>query len=46
MATVQLPGSKKFDTQMALHTAKQSTDMSLAQEIQNTCQMNHADMVL
>ena len=46
MATVKLPGSKKFDTQMALHTATKSTEMSLAQEIQNNCQMNHADMVL
>ena len=46
MATVELSGSKQFDTQMALHTAKQSTDMSLAQEIQNTCQIYHADTVL
>ena len=34
MATFQLPGSKRFDTQLAVHTAIQNTDVSLAQEFQ------------
>ena len=32
MATVQLAGSKRFDTQMAVHTVTQNTDVSLALE--------------
>ena len=31
MATVQLPGGKRFDTQMSVHTATQHTDVILAQ---------------
>ena len=31
MATVQLPGGKRFYTQMSVHTATQNTDVSLAQ---------------
>ena len=46
MVTVQLPVSKRFDTQMAVHTAPQNIDVSLSQEFQNTCQMNHANIVL
>ena len=34
MDTVQLLGSKRFDTQMAVHTATKNTDVSLAQEFQ------------
>ena len=34
MATFQLPGIKRFDTQMELHTETKSTDVSLAQEFQ------------
>ena len=29
VATFQLPGSKCFDTHMAVHTATQNTDVSL-----------------
>ena len=32
MAIVKLPGSKCFDTKMEVHTSKQKTDTSLAQE--------------
>ena len=31
IATVQLLGSKQFDTQMTVHTATQNMDVSLAQ---------------
>ena len=31
MANVQLPGGKRFDTQMSVHTETQNTDVSLAQ---------------
>ena len=34
MDTVQLPVSKWFDTQMAVHTATKNTDVSLALESQ------------
>ena len=34
MVMLQLPGSKWFDTQMAVHTATQNTDVSLALESQ------------
>ena len=34
MVTVQLLGSKKFDTQMAGHTLTKNTDVSLALEFQ------------
>ena len=34
MANIQLPGSKRFDTQMVVHTETQNTDMILAQEYQ------------
>ena len=34
MATVQLTDSKRFDTQIAVHTAAQNTDVSLALEFQ------------
>ena len=34
MENVQLPGSKRFDTQMVVHTAKNNNDMSLALEFQ------------
>ena len=34
MAIVKLPGSKCFDTKMEVHTSKQKTDTSLAQEHQ------------
>ena len=34
MATVQLPGSKRFDTQISVHTVTKNTDVSLAQEFQ------------
>ena len=46
MANVELPGSKRFYTQMELQTATQNTDESLAQELQNTFQTNHTNMVL
>ena len=46
MATVQLPGNKRFDKKMKVQTATQNTDVSLAQEFQKNCQMNHANMVL
>ena len=46
MATVQLPVSKRFDIHMVVHTATQNTDMSLALEFLNTCQMNHSNIVL
>ena len=45
MANVELPGSKRFYTQMELQTATQNTDESLAQELQNTFQTNHTNMV-
>ena len=34
MSTVQLLGSKRFDTQMSVHTAIQNTDVILALERQ------------
>ena len=34
MASAQLPGSKRFDNQIEVHTATQNTDKSLAQEFQ------------
>ena len=34
MDTVQIPGSKRFDTQMSVHIATQNTDVSLAQDLQ------------
>ena len=34
MDTVQLPGSKLFDTQMVVHTATQNTDVIVSQEFQ------------
>ena len=34
MAIVQLRGSKRFDTQMEVHTATKNTDVSLAQGFQ------------
>ena len=34
MATVQLPGSERFDTKIVAHTATQNTDMILALEFQ------------
>ena len=46
MATVQLPGSRYFDTQMAVQTTTQSTDLSLTQEFQKHCQTNHANKSL
>ena len=45
MATVQLPGSERFDIQMAVHTATQNSDVSLAQEFQKTYLMYHASML-
>ena len=35
MDTVQLLGSKQFDTQMTVNTETQNTDMSLALKFQN-----------
>ena len=35
MAPVQIPGSKRFDTQMEMQRATQNTDVSLAMEFQN-----------
>ena len=35
MANFQLPGRKRFDTQMAVHTATQNTDVILALLFQN-----------
>ena len=32
MGTMKLPRSKRFDTQMPVHTATQNADVSLAQE--------------
>ena len=34
MANVQLPGSKGYDNQMAIHTATPKEDVSLARECQ------------
>ena len=34
MATIQLPDSKRFDTQIYVHTETQNTDESLALEFQ------------
>ena len=34
VATLRLPGSKRFDTQMEVHVVTQNTDLSLAQEFQ------------
>ena len=34
MATIQLPASKRFDTNMAVDTATQNIDISLALEFQ------------
>ena len=34
MATVKLPGSEWFDTQMSVHKKTQNYDVSLAQEFQ------------
>ena len=35
MSTLQLPGSKMFDTKMTVNTATQNTNVSLALEFQN-----------
>ena len=35
MSTVQLPGSKIFDSQMKMHTGNQEYDVSLAKEFQH-----------
>ena len=34
MSSFQLPGSKRVDTQMALHIVTHNTDVSLSQEFQ------------
>ena len=46
MATVQLPVSKQFDTQMTVHISTQNNDVSLAQECQKHLSNDHANMVL
>ena len=35
MSTVQLPGSKTFDSQIQMHTGNQKDDVSLAKESQH-----------
>ena len=35
MSTIQLPGSKRFDSQMQIHTGNQIDDVSLAKEFQH-----------
>ena len=35
MSIVQLPGKKKFDSQMQMHTGNQKYDASLAKEFQH-----------
>ena len=35
MATVQIPGKKRFYTQMAVHTATHNIDVSLGQEFKD-----------
>ena len=36
MATATLTGSQRFDTQMEMYTSTHDSDVSLAQEFQNT----------
>ena len=41
MSTVKLPVSKKFDSQMQIHTGNQKYDISLAEEIQQHLTKDH-----
>ena len=41
MSTVQLPGSKIFDSQMKIHTGNQNYDVSLAKEFQHHMTKEH-----
>ena len=46
MTTVQLPVSKRLDTQVEVHTETQNTDVILTQEFQKKNQMNQRNVVL
>ena len=41
MSNVQLPGSKRFDSQMQIHTSTQNNDVSLAKEFQQHLSKEH-----
>ena len=41
MSTVQLPGSKIFDSQIQMHTGTQKYDVSLAKEFQEHLKKKH-----
>ena len=41
MSNVQLPGSKRFDSQMQMHTSTQKNDFSLSKEFQEHLSKDH-----
>ena len=41
MSTVKLPGPKRFDSQMKMHTGTQKDDVSLAKEFQKHLTRKH-----
>ena len=41
MSNVQLPGSKRFDSQTQIHTSNQNNDVSLAKEFQKHLTKEH-----
>ena len=45
MSTGQLPGSKRFDSQMQIHTGNQKDDVSLAKEFQHHMTKKYLKMV-
>ena len=45
MATVKMPVSQRFYTQMAMNTSTYNADVSLAQQFLKTCIIRHANMV-
>ena len=45
MATVKLPDSKRFDTQISMHTTTHTADVSLSQDFRINFLVYHANMV-
>ena len=45
MATLQMPGSGSFDSQMAMHTVTGNNYVSLAMQFPKNYLTNHANMV-
>ena len=41
MSTVQIPGSKIFDSQIQMHTGTKTKDVSLAQEFKDRLEKEH-----